>query len=180
MHFRLGDYKLKPDCHPIMPFEYYSNSLGQLISIADSKQIFRVLYFCEEEDDDYVNSIISLLSLSYSFIEFIKVNNEIPDWKQLLIMSCCNDNIISNSSFSWWGAYFNDNVNHIQALRRHMLDSRTFVFEYIYRRMEVFSLILGSFYAKKKSKKHGQKLIKAIKKCFGDRENIENFTQVRN
>ena len=61
-----------------------------------------------------------------------------------------------------------------------MIDSRTFVFEYIYRRMEVFSLILGSFYAKKKSKKHGQKLIKAIKKCFGDRENIENFTQVRN
>lgn len=111
MHFRLGDYKLNPDCHPIMPFEYYSNSLGQLISITDSKQIFRVLYFCEEEDDDYVNSIISLLSLSYSFIEFIKVNNEIPDWKQLLIMSCCNDNIIANSSFSWWGAYFNDNVN---------------------------------------------------------------------
>lgn len=61
-----------------------------------------------------------------------------------------------------------------------MLDSRNFVFEYIYRRMELFSLILGSFYAKKKSKKHGQKLIKAIKKCFDSRENIENFTQVRN
>ena len=46
--------------------------------------------------------------------------------------------------------------------------------------MEVFSMILGSFYAKTKSKKHGQKLIKAIKKCFGDRESIENLNQVRN
>ena len=113
MHFRLGDYKLYPGRHPIMPFDYYSNALGQILSKHDSRTGFRVLYFCEHEDNDYVNSVIHLLSVSYSCIEFMKVDDDIQDWKQLLIMSCCNDNIIANSSFSWWGAYFNSNADKV-------------------------------------------------------------------
>jgi len=113
MHFRLGDYKVKQEYHPIMSYEYYDNALLQLLINSDLTKSHRILYFCEKEDNDIVNSMIITLQRKYIAFEFIKVDDSIEDWKQLLIMSCCNNNIIANSSFSWWAAYFNQNEKKI-------------------------------------------------------------------
>ena len=113
MHFRLGDYKEKQHFHPIMPKEYYESALSYILNMKYSLDTnVRVLYFCEEEDNHIVEGIIDYIRarfVQYSNLQLIKVEDGMEDWQQLLLMSCCTDNIIANSSFSWWGAYLNQN-----------------------------------------------------------------------
>lgn len=113
MHFRLGDYKHKQEYHPVMPKEYYEKALISILSNIKTTAPIRVLYFCEEEDNAYVNDIIQYLTTKTSeyTVEFVKVDDTIADWKQMLLMSCCDSHIIANSSYSWWGAYLSQNAN---------------------------------------------------------------------
>jgi hypothetical protein len=115
MHFRLGDYKEKQQYHPIMSKEYYEKALSHILTTKYSAESrVRILYFCEAEDNDIVcKAMYNICSgfSQYVNLEIVKVEDGMEDWQQLLLMSCCNDNIIANSSFSWWGAYFNQNVD---------------------------------------------------------------------
>ena len=106
MHFRLGDYKMLPDYHPIMTYKYYFNCIQHIISTTNNSEL-HILYFCEKDDNTVVHKTIKMLSVAFPVCKFIKAVDTITDWEQLLMMSCCHHNIIANSTFSWWGAYFN-------------------------------------------------------------------------
>lgn len=112
MHFRQGDYLLLPDHYKILTFDYYKNSLIH-IKERREKDDCQVLYFCEDDDLPQVIDIIKQLKEVYPFVEFIRAPCDLEDWQQLLMMSCCQHNIIANSTFSWWGAYFNSNPEKI-------------------------------------------------------------------
>jgi len=112
LHFRLGDYVAMPECHPTQPCSYYEKSLHYLCEKTQYKKRI-VLYFCESGDNSVVLESINNLKEKFHDIEFVKVYDDIPDWEQMVIMSCCNDNIIANSTFSWWGAYMNSAPNKI-------------------------------------------------------------------
>ena len=111
MHFRIGDYKLFPNVYPILTYEYYEKTLSY---IQNHNFIFlHILFFCEDEDLEDVNIIIEQLKLKFPNNSFSRAQNTLKDWEQMLLMSCCNYNIIANSSFSWWGAYLNSNPGKI-------------------------------------------------------------------
>jgi hypothetical protein len=111
LHFRLGDYVEKQSHHPIMSIKYYMGALTHIIDQLGS-DTFRVIYFGEKDDESTIKICIQILKKKFPHLEFVNADLE-EDWEQMLLMSVCSHNIIANSSFSWWGAYFNRDPDKI-------------------------------------------------------------------
>ena len=113
MHFRIGDYKHIQDSHPILPVEYYRRALKHIVAgVPPGQTPINVLIFGEACDNAAILVHMRQLMAKPAFAgrcQFHKVPDLVADWKQLLLMSVCDYNIIANSTFSWWGAYLNQN-----------------------------------------------------------------------
>lgn len=105
MHFRLGDYKNLQDYHPLLKLTYYKNSIKKIEETTQLSE-WTIIYFCEEDDLDCVNKeYIYFLKKMLPKCTFLRGTPELPDYDQMIAMSCCQHHIIANSTFSWWGAY---------------------------------------------------------------------------
>ena len=96
VHIRRGDYVNLVGYHPLMSMEYY-------IKAIDSMRCKGVKKFYFFSDD--IQWCKDNFALTEEFI-YIEGNEDIKD---LYLMTRCKNNIIANSSFSWWGAWLNRN-----------------------------------------------------------------------
>lgn len=96
LHVRRGDYVAKSDFHTLQSIEYYKEA----ISIVGEN----INYLIFSDDIEWCQENLNFIK-NKTFI------NGNLDYQDLYLMSMCSHNIIANSSFSWWGAWMNNNEN---------------------------------------------------------------------
>lgn len=95
VHIRRGDYLGIGDVLPTIDLSYIDACLDK----CDDNQ--KVFLFSDDK---------KFLRDNFFGNRFIIVDN-LEDYEEMWMMSLCTTNIISNSTFSWWGAYLNNKEN---------------------------------------------------------------------
>jgi hypothetical protein len=106
IHVRRGDFSKDPEIaeyHGTLEKDYYNSA----IDLVTSKVSAPVCYLFSD-DIDWVKQNLVIDGAIYVSNTITK--NHIED---LYLMSQCRHNIIANSSFSWWGAWLNDNPRKV-------------------------------------------------------------------
>lgn len=108
IHVRRGDYvndEITAQYHGSCSLDYYLEAIKLM---ASKNKDFTLVFF--SDDSDWVKE--KFIDLPYSKI-VVDNNKEEDSWKDMLLMSSCNHNIIANSSFSWWAAWLNESLEKI-------------------------------------------------------------------
>lgn len=107
LHIRRGDYVTNTHAnrmHGTCSVEYYCKAIYFL-----KNKLSNPCFFVFSDDLVWAKENLSFMDQ----ILFIELEKNTPDHEEMYLMSLCKHNIIANSSFSWWGAWLNQNPNKI-------------------------------------------------------------------
>jgi len=109
IHLRRGDYITNfknKEVYLEIPIGYYNEAIRFI-----EQKIDNPVFFIFSDDNNWVKNNFNLKNCI--FVE------EINPVKSMFLMSNCKHNIIANSTFSWWGAWLNNNNNKIVVSPAH-------------------------------------------------------------
>lgn len=107
LHVRRGDYVSHAETNSAVgtcSLEYYRHCIEHIASKVENPHFFLF--------SDDINRTRKTLEINHPAI-VVDVNSADTNYADLRLMSSCKHNIIANSSFSWWGAWLNDNPDKI-------------------------------------------------------------------
>ena len=106
IHIRRGDY-VTLECakkfHGTCSLKYYEKAIENIASKVENPH-----FFLFSDDIDWVIKNMKI-EHPFSVVDF----NQGKGWLDLNLMKHCKHNVIANSSFSWWGAWLNENPQKI-------------------------------------------------------------------
>jgi hypothetical protein len=107
LHIRRGDYAHDPltnQYHGLCSLEYYQKAVQHI-----TQKIPNCHFYIFSDDHPWV---CENFKLDYPFT-LVDHNDASTNYEDLRLMGLCRQNIIANSSFSWWGAWLNTNPEKI-------------------------------------------------------------------
>lgn len=101
IHIRRGDYLNHPTLF-VCDKKYFENAISKMIELCP--QIEKFVIF--SDDIEWCKSNLDTHGKENIFVDW---NRDKDSWQDIALMTKCSNNIIPNSSFSFWGAYLNQN-----------------------------------------------------------------------
>lgn len=100
LHVRMGDYVNHPLHGGICTLEYYKKAIKII-----KENVKTPVFFIFSNDIEWCRS-----NLDIEKVVYVSGNDGENSYRDMQLMSLCKHNIIANSSFSWWGAWLNNNL----------------------------------------------------------------------
>ncbi len=104
LHVRRGDYVEDDKASKVfhsLPIDYFMRAVDQL---EKSVETFKIYLFSDDLPWAQEN-----IARDFDTIP-VNIGRELSPAEDMWLMSQCDHNIITNSSFSWWGGWLNSNV----------------------------------------------------------------------
>lgn len=105
---RRGDYVRLQHIHPLQPDDYWVRA-QQIIE--EKANIDTYVVF--SDDIQWCRNNKHLFNKTGKKVVFFSGRTQIDDF---IAITLCNCNIITNSTFSWWGAYLNRNADNVTVM----------------------------------------------------------------
>lgn len=115
IHIRRGDY-LKLPQYNVCQEEYYNNAINKI-----KQRYLNPIAYVFSNDPTWCEIFMKQFDIKYVVINH---NQGLDSYKDMFLMSQCKHNIIANSTFSWWGAWLNNNPDKCVISPRYWFSNR--------------------------------------------------------